>query len=195
MNTLLPWGLNMDTVPGASAQCTGSAFSVWFPLRPSGTGLSSSSWKREKKIVCLQVKGMGSVLHHLLGSGLVGGPLAPDAGLSQTGGCVPGPSKQQGCSMLLSSGSAWIGLLGQTVGPEPPPTPIPSCHPEQTYSAWPSCTSFCSSSSTRASLALHWVTKCRISSLPSFPNMLAAALDRPRDYNRRQGKQESGRQM
>lgn len=126
----------------------------------------------------------------------VGGvPLAPDAGLSQTGGCVPGPSKQQGCSMCLSSGSAWIGLLGQTVGPEPPPTPIPSCHPEQTYSAWPSCTNFCSSSSTRASLALHWVTKCRISSLPSFPNMLAAALDRPRDYKRRQGKQESGRQM
>lgn len=71
-NTLLPWGLNMDTVPGASAQCTGSAFSVWFPLRPSGTGLSSSSWKREKKTVCLQVKGMGSLLHHLLGSGLVG---------------------------------------------------------------------------------------------------------------------------
>ena len=52
---------------------------------------------------------------------------------------------------------------------------------------------FCSSSRTRVSRALHWVTKCRISSLPSFPNMLAAALERPRDYRGGEGKQGSGR--
>lgn len=68
---------------------------------------------------------------------------------------------------------------------------ILSHHPEQhchgTYSAWPSCTSFCSSSSTRVSRVLHWVTKCSISSLPSLPNMLAAALERPRDCERGEG--------
>lgn len=49
ISLLLLWSFNMDCVPGASAQCRGSAFSVWFPLHPSGTGLSSSSWKRERK--------------------------------------------------------------------------------------------------------------------------------------------------
>lgn len=67
-NALVPCSLDMDSVPGASAQCTESAFSVWFPLRPSGTGLSSSSWKGKKKRVCLWVKGMGSGLSCLLGA-------------------------------------------------------------------------------------------------------------------------------
>ena len=54
---------------------------------------------------------------------------------------------------------------------------------------------FCSSSRTRVSRALHWVTKCRISSLPSSPNMLAAALERPRDYRGGGGKQGGGGQV
>lgn len=106
--------------------------------------------------------------------------LSPSSARGKLSLLIADPSKLWGIStaLLVFLVSAFWGTVARARGP---------LH-AVTYSAWPNCTSFCSSSSMWVRRALHWVTKCRISSLPSLPNMLAAALERPKDYRRQQKK-------